>query len=106
MTSMDVGRWQTLTISQQLGNIASEFARFRSAVERGERTRIDQAYVRLSEIVRLTVRDPRWTLRRRELDRLDESIRHLCGEPSELEVSFDDVQNYLLPFAVLARQPR
>lgn len=106
MTTMNVGRWQTLTISQQLGNIASEFARFRSSVERGEGARTDQAYARLHELVSLTLEDPRWTLRRSELDRLEESIRHLGGERSELEVSFDDVESYLLPFAVLARQRR
>ena len=106
MTAMDVGRWQTLTISQQLGNIASEFVRFRSSVARGEGARTDQAYARLREIVRLTVDDPRWTSRRHELERLDESIRHLAGELPELEVSFDDIESYLLPFAVVARNHR
>lgn len=106
MIAMDVGRWQTLTISQQLGNIASEFSRFRSSFERGERARTVPSLARLREIVRLTVEDPRWTSRRHELERLDESIRHLGGELPELEVSFDDVEGYLLPFAVLARRSR
>ncbi len=101
---MDTGRWQTLTISEQLGNVASEFARFRYWHERGEDARIDQAYARLREIVRLTVEDSRWTTRRHELEQLDAAIRHLGGEQSELAVSFDEVERYLLPFAVLARR--
>ncbi len=103
---VDVKRWQTLTISQQLGNIASEFSRFRSSVERGDAAYAKAAFTRLGEIVRLTVEDPRWESRRHELELLDESIRHLGGERSELEVSFDDIESYLLPFAVLARNHR
>ncbi len=106
MRAMDVGRWYTLTISQQLGNIASEFARFRTSFERGEDAHTAPAFARLREIVRLTVEDPRWESRRHELERLDESIRHLGGERSEFEVSFDDIESYLLPFAVLARNHR
>lgn len=104
MKAMDADRWRTLTLPQQLGNVASEFARFRHWFERGDDKHGEQAYERLGEIVRLTVEDPRWTSRRRELSQLLAVIRHLGGDQPELEVSFDEVEGFLMPFVVLARR--
>lgn len=104
MKAMDANRWRTLTLPQQLGNVASEFARFRYWRERGDDKHDEQAYERLGELVRLTVEDPRWTSRRRELGQLAEVTRHLGGDNPELEISFDEVEGFLMPFAALARR--
>jgi len=54
------GRWHTMTIAEQLGNVGSEYERALSWKERGDTARFEQAFARLLELLDLTIVDPRW----------------------------------------------
>ncbi|MDP4000879.1 MAG: hypothetical protein Q8P83_01445 [bacterium] len=90
------GRWSQLTLPQQLANIGAEFQRVVSAKRSGNIERASQATERLLELLDLTIADPRFRLRLKELTRLRETV---CDE-SRLEM----LQAYFLPFAYVARK--
>src|SRR5258706_1844322 len=71
---LEDGRWFTFSVSEQLGNIGSEFERAARAFERGDHERFEKAFERMLELLDLTVEDPKWRThyRLRELLRLRE----------------------------------
>jgi hypothetical protein len=54
------GRWQTLTLAEQLGNVGSEVGRAISARERNDTLRFEGAFDRALELFDLTLADQRW----------------------------------------------
>lgn len=96
------GRWFTLTLPEQLGNVGSEFLRLRSWTRKGDRKKSEAALARFLELMGLTVSDPRWSgRRRRELARV--------REQALLEIEYPEtssLQKYFDQFALLARQGR
>ncbi|OGE74320.1 MAG: hypothetical protein A3I07_02590 [Candidatus Doudnabacteria bacterium RIFCSPLOWO2_02_FULL_42_9] len=89
------GRWFTMSIAEQLGNVGSEYSRMLSAKKRNDEVRFNSAFVRFLELLDLTISDPRWSIhRKRELLRLCESYE---GFPLDLQKYFDQ-------FAILARK--
>jgi hypothetical protein len=100
--SLAAGRWQTMTLPQQLGNAGSEFERALSWKNQGVSDKFESALERFVELMDLTVSDPRWRgPRRRELARVKEHSLFLLTNDEKTE----DVplQNYFLQFALLAR---
>jgi hypothetical protein len=98
------GRWGTFTLAEQLANVGSEVSRaarwqgrddgrFQSAVERG------------FELLDLTLADARWrtTHRLKELARLRELFAAATLGLDEYATSLQDLDRYLLPYAVAAR---
>src|SRR3990167_9274044 len=65
------GRWHTLSLAEQMGNIGSEVGRDRRWRGR-EKGRFAAAAVRALELLELTIRDPRWRRRLKELTRVKE----------------------------------
>src|SRR5258706_12893559 len=57
---LEDGRWFTFSVSEQLGNIGSEFERAARAFERGDHDRFEKAFERMLELLDLTVEDPKW----------------------------------------------
>lgn len=99
------GRWATLTLAEQLGNVGSEFDRVVAAQKRGDTTRFDYATKRFFELMELTLSDPRWRgLRRRELARVAEECAALFQEPASTNIQKQ--QQYFYQFALLARAKR
>ena len=89
------GRWQKMSLAQQLGNIGSEYSRFKHWQERGDTAKQDQALARALELVDLTIASCSDQARLRELTRLREAVAdHLLSR---------DLEKYFLPFAILAR---
>ena len=96
------GRWQTMTLAEQLGNVGSEFSRAIKAREAGNQGRFENASDRFLELLDLTVVDPRWRgYRRRELARVKEaSGETLYGIDQSGAAS---LEKYFFQFALLAR---
>lgn len=87
------GRWQQMTLIQQLANIGAEFQRFAASKDSNAKT---QAQARLLELLDLTIADPRFKSRLKEITRLREVV---CGG-SQSEI----LKNYFLSFAYAARK--
>jgi hypothetical protein len=101
------GRWFTLTLAQQLGNVGSDYERARRWKAKGDHDRFDQAFARTLELLDLTIADARWRNHRlKELTRLREVIcDELWNETPEL-LHRSDLTNYFLYFGILSRRQR
>lgn len=98
------GRWFTLTLAEQLGNVGSEFGRAIAAHARKDVERAQAATARFFELIDLTIADPRWRgARRRELSRVREQA---VIELSRADASGSSLQKYFDQFALLARAKR
>ena len=102
MTSVSKERWGTLTLAEQLGNIASEVGR--AAKWQG----IDEdsfwgAVARTLELLDLTRMDKRWRNRRREIDMAKEVFSDAVLGGHEYNSFLPDLERYFMQFAYLAR---
>ncbi len=94
------GRWFTLTLAEQLGNIGSEFERATRAKQSGDKKIEETALARFLELFDLTLADNRWAgRRRRELARLREESLAAIDASDPL----DGLSKYYLNFAIVAR---
>ena len=98
------GRWYSLTLAEQLGNVGSEYERALRAKKNGDPTRFDQAFARMLELLDLTIGDARWKKHRlRELTRLREVLcDELWNEKQEYPQA-RDLRDYFLYFGIAAR---
>ena len=96
------GRWQVMTLTEQLANVGSEFERSWSWRAKGNAQYAENALDRMLELLDLTITDPRWQgPRLRELTRLREAV---CEEwLGTTDVVPKDLSSYFLTFAVWAR---
>jgi|ERR1051325_127690 hypothetical protein len=102
--SLADGRWFTLSLAEQLGNVGSEYERALRWKER-DANHFRSALDRLLELLDLTISDARWRNHRlKELVRLREVIcEELCGDKSWGDA---DLRNYFLYFGILARSDK
>ncbi len=89
------GRWNQLSLIQQLANVGAEFERFCSWRNKNLEYET-KAQVRLLELLDLTLSDPRFQGRLRELARLRELV---CDETCA-----GQLKDYFLHFALAARK--
>jgi hypothetical protein len=101
------GRWFTLSLANQLGNVGSEYERALSWKDRGDQARFAHAFARLLELIDLTIADSRWRNHRlKELTRLREVVcDELYSEVPEF-IHENDLREYFLYFGILARSER
>ena len=101
------GRWQSMTIAEQLGNVGSEYERALRCKARGDADHFDNAFGRMLELLDLTITDPRWKNHRlKELCRLREVVYdELCNEVREYADS-RNLRKYFMQFALIARKDR
>lgn len=102
--SLAAGRWQQFTLSQQLGHVGSEVSRARKA--QGDDLRFWSAATRAFELLDLTIEDPRWRSRLRELLRVRETLADAVLGGSLYNSSLDDMDRYFLSFARAAQSSR
>ena len=97
------GRWQVMTLTEQLANVGSEFERAWSWRTKGESALSINANDRMLELMDLTINDLRWRgPKLRELTRLREEV---CGEWLNGATSIPkDLSNYFLAFAIATRR--
>jgi hypothetical protein len=102
--SLASGRWFSLSLAEQLGNIGSEVSRAIRA--RGDDKRFEGAVVRALELFDLTLSDPRWRKRLKEIARAREVFCYAVNGSSEYNTTLEDLDKYFLYFALAARSNR
>lgn len=101
------GRWHTLSLMEQLGNVGSEVERAIRAHQSGNRSRFEGALERALELFDFTANDQRWRgHRRREILRAREEFCRLFFDESVGAESAAGLRRYFLAFAVAARAGR
>jgi hypothetical protein len=99
------GRWQTLPLVEQLANVGSDVGR--AARWHGkDSVRCEQAFFRALELLDLTIADPRWTGRRKELVRTRELLCDAMQGGTTYGSDLAALDRYFLHFAVAARTGR
>lgn len=97
------GRWHTLSLAEQLGNIGSEVGRAGRAQGR-DAARFQSSVDRALELFGLTLADPRWRGRLRELGRAYEVFCDAVLGGIEYGSSLADLERYFTQFAIVARR--
>jgi hypothetical protein len=101
------GRWYTMTLAEQLGNVGSDYERALRWKQKGNTKFFENAFARMLELLDLTIADPRWRNHRlRELCQLRELI---CDELSNDVREYPDsrdFKDYFYFFAYTARKDR
>lgn len=97
------GRWNKMTLSEQLGNIGSEVSRANLA-EGKNKKRFDGAVERALELFDLTISDPRWRGRLREIGRAREVFCDAVYGGKEYGSSLEGLQSYFDHFAIMANK--
>ncbi|MBI5254670.1 hypothetical protein HY932_02730 [Candidatus Falkowbacteria bacterium] len=99
------GKWFTLSVSEQMGNIGSEVGRAIKRKQAGDVDRLKSALDRALELFDLTMSDPRWlkTRRLREVARAREVVCDLFFGDNIYGSTFESLEKYFFQFAVAAR---
>ena len=101
------GRWHTMKLAEQLGNVGSEYERALRGRERSDTIQFENAFTRMLELLDLTITDPRWKNHRlKELTRLREVICDELFNDVQEFVHPSDLRQYFLYFGILARNER
>lgn len=97
------GGWSRLSLLQQLGNVGSEVSRARRWRNQDPR-QFDGAVMRALELLDLSIGDPRWRRRLKELLRAREALCDAWLGGKEYRSSFEDLDRYFVEFALAARK--
>jgi hypothetical protein len=97
------GRWRQLSLASQLANVGAEVGRVLRWRGRDERLAA-AAFERALELLDLTLADPRWRGRRREIARARELFCDAVAGGREYGTTLEALDRYFLAFAVAARQ--
>ena len=96
------GRWQRMSLAEQLGNVGSEYSRARKWKAKGNTKFFDKAFRRLLELMDLTITDDRWRgFKRRELARVRGGV---CAELIDIDAAGLGFTKYFDAMAVAARR--
>lgn len=99
--SLASGRWYTLSLSEQLGNIGSEINR--AILAHDDKIRFDNAILRAFELFDLTISDNRWKKRLKELTRARELLCDALCDGCEYGTTLEDLNKYFFYFALAVR---
>lgn len=97
------GRWKKLSLTEQLGNIGSEVSRAINWKNRDEKI-FWNTVERALELFDLTLDDPRWKGRRREIARAREVFLSAIFDEKIYKTSLSDMLKYFNSFALAARK--
>lgn len=100
--SLAGGRWQTLSLAEQLGNIGSEISRA-ARWYRQDQKLFCGAVDRALELFDLTVSDPRWRYRLKEILRAREFLLDAVEGGKSYGSTFQDLERYFFLFALASR---
>ncbi len=98
--SLNIERWQKLSLSQQLANIGSEVSRATSLKQRGDKENTDKSFFRAIELIDLTITDQRWKSRLSEIFKLREIICDLFFGENIFRTNPEFLKSYFLFFAL------
>lgn len=102
--SLAAGRWHEMSLMEQLGNISSEVGR--AGIYRREKNskRLEKAVDRALELFDLTLADPRWRGRLREIGRARDVFCDAVSGGKEYNSDLSDLERYFMYFAIAARR--
>lgn len=100
--NLAAGRWQELTLCEQMANIGSEVSRAARWQKKDKKT-FDGAVGRALELFELTLEDSRWRGRLREIARAREVFLDAVLGGKEYNSSLEDMERYFFHFAYCAR---
>lgn len=100
------GVWKTFSLAEQIGNIGSELARAARYQREGNRERLVSSLDRANALLSLSLDDPRWKGRMRELAIFQEFVSDWYEDGSHYGVSLENLVAYCMPFALQARAGR
>lgn len=97
------GRWNLLSLSEQMGNVGSEVSRARRWQKKDDKL-FQGAVDRALELFDFTIEDPRWRgARLREIARSREIFCDAISGGKEYRSSLEDLDRYFLHFAIAAK---
>ena len=99
------GNWQKLSLFEQLGNIGSEVGRVLKWKNKDAKI-FQNAVERALELFDLTLEDPRWRGRLREIARAREVFCDAILGGKLYKSSLEDLDRYFYPFAYAAGNKR
>ncbi len=99
------GKWQELSLAGQLGNIGSEVKRAQQWFKKDQKL-YEAAVQRALELFDLTLADPRWKGRLREIARVREVFCDAVFGGKEYKSSFEDLEQYFFYFALLSQREK
>jgi hypothetical protein len=97
------GKWQELTLIEQLANIGAEVGRALSWKTKGDTKKSQNAMERGLELLDLTINDSRWRHRLKEITRIREIICDYFYGDNEYQSTIESLDKYFLQFAIAAR---
>ena len=103
--NLAAGKWRELSLAEQLANIGSETSRALNWQNRDEKL-YKNAINRALELLDLTISDPRWQNRLKEIVRARELLCDAILGGKEYKTSLNDLDRYFFHFALAARLNR
>jgi len=100
------GRWQVMTLSEQMGNIGSEVGRAVNSQRQGNEKKMNSALERAFELFDLTIADSRWLSRLKELTRSREVLADYFFGDNVYNSTGENLEKYFYWFALSARRNR
>ena len=100
--NLAAGRWQSLSLMEQLANVGSDVARA-SRWQGKDPQRCEQAFLRALELLDLSIMDDRWRGRRKELLRARELLCDAMLGGAVYGNDLASLDRYFFHFAVAAR---
>jgi len=101
--SLAAGRWRTFSLAQQLGNVGSEVSRALKWRDKDAKL-FDGAITRALELLDLTLADPRWRHRLKEIARARELLCDAWLGGKEFSSDLEGLDRYFFHFALIARR--
>lgn len=95
------GRWQKLSLLEQMGNVGSEVGR---AIKAHDPQAKKEAAHRALELLSFTLDDKRWHGRGSELARAYEVVSDFLIGSNIYKSDSKSIENYFMQFAIAARQ--
>ena len=100
--NLAAGGWQRLSLAEQLGNIGSETSRALNWRDKDQKS-YENAIDRALELLDLTIGDPRWQNRLKEIVRTRELLCDATLGGKEYKTSLKDLDRYFFHFALATR---
>ena len=97
------GRWFGLTLSEQLGNVGSEVGRAANWQKKGNLASRDKALDRAFDLIDLTISDPRWKSRLKEIVRSRAVLADVFYGKNEYKDTPESLEKYFYHYALAAR---
>ena len=102
------GRWRTLSLVEQLGNVGSEVGRAVKRQQEGNADSFQKSFDRSLELLDFTIADPRWrkTPKLKEIVRSREVLCDFFFGGNRYNSTAESLERYFFQFAVAARLSR